>query len=344
MKAQGNSMEIVFVHFGSKFPKHLILNLKRTCALFPDFSVVLITDSPEKLEIDGANFRMSYFSISHDYQTLNNNLSHPKGFRNNFWFTSLARIFALCDYVVANNVSILHIESDVLVSGDLPIGHFANCDRPIAFTVVGKNSGVASVMWIENAEAAIQLREYSAKSAGEDPMTTDMKILGSFQEDYPKLVRVLASFPIEIGNSHKLLPPKILEDFSYSAELFDGFFDAADIGRYLLGDDPRNHRGIKLLRRELDTSYFSPSEVRYLYSKSREFLDIESNSTTRFFSLHIHSKNADVFKRHGARKVLSRAIRNQNRRQGRTLVLLVLIKAIQHSLMRRVDVLITRPK
>jgi lipopolysaccharide biosynthesis glycosyltransferase len=140
MKAQGNSMEIVFVHFGSKFPKHLILNLKRTCALFPDFSVVLITDSPEKLEIDEANFRMSCFIISHDYQTLNNNLSHPKGFRDNFWFTSLARIFALCDYVAANNVSILHIESDVLVSGDLPIDLFANCDRPIAFTVVGRNS------------------------------------------------------------------------------------------------------------------------------------------------------------------------------------------------------------
>jgi len=344
MKAQGSSMEIVFVHFGSKFPKHLILNLTRTCALFPDFSVVLITDSPEKPEIDQANFRISYFSISHDYQALNNNLSHPKDFRNNFWFTSLARIFALCDYVAANNVSILHIESDVLVSGDLPIDHFGNCDRPIAFTVVGKSSGVASVLWIENTEAAIKLREYSAKSAGEDPMTTDMKILGSFQEDYPELVRVLASFPIEIGNSHKLLPPNILEDFSYSTELFDGFFDAADVGRYLLGDDPRNHRGIKLLRRELDTSYFSPSEVRYLYSKSREFLDIESDSTTRFFSLHIHSKNVDVFKRHGTRKVLSRAIRNQNRRHGRTLVLLVLVKAIQHSLKRRVDFLITRLK
>jgi hypothetical protein len=333
-------MEIVFVHLGAKFPKHLILNLKRTCELFPDFTVVLITDVRASIKINKDNFRKSYIITTDDYQTLNNNLSHPKSFRDNFWFTSLARIYALCDYVVSNNVSILHIESDVLLSGDLPIVSFVKCDRPIAFTVVGRDSGVASIMWIENAQAATRLREYSAQSARKDSTTTDMKMLGRFQKDNPELVRVLASFPTEIGNSYRLLPPQILEDFFYTADLFDGLFDAADVGRYLLGDDPRNHRGIKILRRELDTSYFSPREVKYVYSKSRNFLDIESDSNKRYFSLHIHSKNTKAFKMDLTQKVLSRAIRNQDRREGRTLVLLVLIKAILQSLKRRVKVLI----
>jgi hypothetical protein len=330
-------MEIVFVHFGSKYPKHLVLNLKRTCEIFPEVPVVLITDVPEDIEIEQANFRKSYFRMSSDYHTLDKNLSHPKNFRNNVWFTSLARIYALCDYVVTKNVSILHIESDVLVSSDLPIDRFVECDRPIAFTIVGKSSGVASVMWIENANAAIQLRDYSAKSAKEDPITTDMKILGRFQEDYPQLVRTLASFPAGGGESYKSLPTQVLEDFIYCEKLFGGYFDAADVGRFLLGDDPRNHRGVKLLRTALDTSYFNPREFKYFYSMSRDFVGVNSSSNGKFFSLHIHSKNVDVFKKEMMRKVLSRAIRDQNKPQGRSLVLSILMMAIKHSLKRRVE-------
>jgi hypothetical protein len=344
MKAQGDSMEIVFVHFGPKYPKHLILNLKRTCELFPGFTVVLITDAPEKLEIRKDNFRISHFAMNNEYEILNEQLNHPKDFRNNFWFTSLARIYALCDYVASNNVPILHIESDVLVSGDLPINRFAMCDRPIAFTVVGKRSGVASIMWIKNAQAASHLRVYAAKSAEKDQMTTDMKILGQYQEDFPQRVRVLASFPTENASSYKSISSQLVEDFTYTKNLFDGLFDAADVGRYLLGDDPRNHRGIKLLRKQLATSYFSPREVRYVYSETRKFLNTASGSQNRFYSLHIHSKDSDVFKEKRIQAVFLRAIRDQDKPEGRILVLSVLIKSIKVSVMRRANSLVAGQK
>ena len=337
-------MEIVFVHFGSKFPKHLLLNLKRTCDFFPSVSVVLITDIEENLRIGKANFRTSYFAMDSDYHLLNENLNHPKDFRNNFWFTSLARIYALCDYAAAKNVPILHIESDVLVSRDLPLDRFSFCDRPIAFTVVGKGAGVASVLWIENSKAALHLREYVTKSAQKDAMTTDMKILGQYQEDHPRSVRVLASFSTENTSSFKSLSPQILEDFSYTEDLFDGYFDAADVGQYLLGDDPRNHRGIKLFRRQLETSYLRPREVRYVYSETRNFLSIASGPHNRFFSLHIHSKNLKVFKEGKFRDVLSRAIRNQDKPEGRFLVVSVLVKSIKNSLQRRSKVLMVGRK
>jgi hypothetical protein len=337
-------MEIVFVHFGSKFPKYLILNLKRTCELFPDFLIVLITDSPEKLEIGKANFRKSHFIMNSDYEVLNENLNHPKDFRNNFWFTSLARIYALCDYVALNNVPILHIESDVLIARDLPMDRFVMCDRPIAYTVVGKRSGVASVMWIKNSQAAIYLRDYAAKSAQKDPMTTDMKILGQYQVDFPQRVRVLASFPIANASSYKSLSPQIVEDFTYTENLFEGFFDAADVGRYLLGDDPRNHRGIKLLRRQLETSYFSPREIRYVYSETRNFLSTAFGSQNRFYSLHIHSKDNVVFEENKIQGALRRAIQNQDKPEGRILVLSVLFKSIKNSILRRMNALIAGQK
>lgn len=325
------------MHFGSKLPKYLLLNLKRTCELFPQFTVVLITDTQEELAIDKSNFRKSHFLMTEDYEILNKNLNHPKEFRNNFWFTSLARIYALCDYVASNNVEILHIESDVLIARDLPMERFAMCDRPMAYTVVGKRSGVASVMWIRNSQAAMHLRDYAEKSAQKDPMTTDMKILGQYQEDFPQSVRVLASFPIGNVGSYKSLSQQIIEDFTYTEYLFEGFFDAADVGRYLFGDDPRNHRGIKLLRQQLATSYFSPREVKYIYSEIRNFLSTASGPQNRFYSLHIHSKDSEVFAENRIRDRFSRAIRDQDKPEGRILVLSVLFISIKNSILRRVN-------
>jgi hypothetical protein len=282
--------------------------------------------------------------MNHDYQILDEKLNHPKEFRKNFWFTSLARVYALCDYVTANNAPILHIESDVLVSRDLPLDRFAMCDRPIAYTVVGKRSGVASVMWMKNSQAALHLRDYATKSAQKDPMTTDMKILGRYQEEFPQWVRVLASFPIANESSYKSLPRQIVEDFTYTENLFEGFFDAADVGQYLLGDDPRNHRGFKLLRRQLETSYLSPREIRYSYSENRKFLGITSGLQNRFYSLHIHSKNPVVFEESKMQEVLCKAIRNQEKPEARILVLPVLIKSIKNSIIRRAHAFIAGKK
>lgn len=333
-------MEIVFVHFGSKFPKHLILNIKRTCDLFPNHTVVLINDRSENIEINRSNFRRSNFTLDEDYQIVDRNLEHPKAFRNNFWFTSLARIFALCDYVILNNSPILHIESDVLISGDFPIDRFTLCDRPIAYTVVGKQSGVASILWLENATAARNLRDYAMSSAKSEAMTTDMRILGTFQEDFPQLIRVLVSFPNSNAKSYRSLPSQIFEDFSYTLDLFDGFFDAADVGRYLFGDDPRNHRGFKLLRQQLATSYLLPGEMEYKYSEKRNFIDVSSSPQNRYFSLHIHSKNVKLFKEERIPELFLRAINDQAKPTTRILVLSTLFNSVRNSLIRRLKVVI----
>jgi hypothetical protein len=328
-------MEIVFVHFGSIPPKYLIRNLNRTCEFFPDTKVTLITDVELDFEVKHSNFQNHQFELGTDYQQVNRQINHPKNFRQNFWFTSLARVIALCDYVIENNVAVLHIESDVLVSQDLPLQTFEQCDRSIAYTMVGELSGVASVLWLGDKSAAMRLRDYVNFQVQTDSMTTDMKILGQYQTDYPQQVRILASFPTRLSGSCSSISTQIVEDMIYSEDLFCGFFDAADVGQYLLGDDPRNHRGMKFVRRELFTSFFKPSKVSFQYSKSRRFINVASGSFNRYYSLHIHSKTESVFTEKKIERVLLRAVEKQSRPEKCILVPSVLLASIRHSLIRR---------
>jgi hypothetical protein len=328
-------MEIVFVHFGSTLPKYLIRNLNRTCVLFPETTVTLITDVELDTRVNHSNFQKHQFEFGLDYQVVDKQVSHPKSFRNNFWFTSLARLMALCDYVIEKQIAILHIESDVLISKDLPLSKFANCDRSVAYTMVGQMSGVASVLWLRSASAAEHLKNYIKFRAQTDPMTTDMKILGQYQGDYPKQVRILASFPTKLSDTYLFVPDQIVQDMVYSEELFGGYFDAADAGQYLLGDDPRNNRGVKFLRRELGTSFFKPRKVTFWYSRERHFLNIASEGVNRFFSLHIHSKNESVFDSKRLESLLSRAVNNQSRPESHVLVPSVFIASVINSLVRR---------
>ena len=328
-------MEIVFVHFGSTPPNYLIRNLNRTCGFFPETTVTLITDVELDIQVKHSNFRKYHFELGPDYRDVDRKIIHPKGFRNNFWFTSLARVMALCDYVIEKEIAILHIESDVLVSRDLPLQKFANCDRSTAYTMVGQMSGVASVLWLGDVIAAKHLRDYIKSQAQTDPMTTDMKILGQYQGHYPNRVRILASFPTTLSDSYSSIPAQIVQDMIYSEELFGGFFDAADAGQYLLGDDPRNNRGVKFLRCELATSFFKPSKVHFWYSSERRFLNIASESVNRYFSLHIHSKTESVFDNKRLESLLSRAVDDQSRPESHILVPSVFIASVRNSLIRR---------
>lgn len=312
----------------------------RTCEFFPTTTVTLLTDTTTKIKLEHRNFQLHNFQLGRDYELIKDRLSHPKDFRHNFWFTSLARLYALCDYVIEKDFPVLHIESDVIISRDFPLPVFKLCDRSIAYTLVGPLSGVASVLWLANPKAALHLREFIDECSRKDPTTTDMKILGQYQAKHAKRVRVLASFPTANFNAYGLVPEQVIEDMIYTETLFNGYFDAADAGQYLLGDDPRNHRGVKYLRRELSTSYFKPSKSQFSYSSERKFVNINNSSINRFYSLHIHSKNQLIFDENRGDKILLRASKKQTAPEKHILVLPVLLNSIKISLARRLKKLL----
>lgn len=328
-------MKIVFVHFGPKLPNYLILNIRRACDFFPKHDVLLLVDRDQKNIVDHENFRIQQVFLHEQYAEIEKQLNHPTDFRDNFWFTSLARLTAICDFVIENNQPVLHIESDVLLAEDFPINKFNEIDRPIAYTILGENSAVASVFWLRSRESAESLKLYIMKSVQADSNTTDMRILGNFQRENSQLVRILASFPHETSLLNTPLPLAVIQDFEYTSNHFEGYFDGADLGQYLFGDDPRNHRGIKYLRRELNTSYLSPRSLNCLYSDDRQFINLKSTTDKKVFSLHLHSKNASVFHPSTSAKEIQSAVNDQRMPEKHVLVVNVFLKAVRISILRR---------
>jgi len=334
-KALGETLEIVFVHFGPRIPEYLQLNLQRTCDLLPDQSIALLTDRTQNISVKNGNFRIQVISFDDEYALVNKSLNHPADFRDNFWFSSLARLIAIADYVIRTEQSVLHIESDVLISPDFPVAKFRAVDRPLAYTMVGKHSGVASVLFLGSADSANFFKEYIISKVLDNPGTTDMKILGLLKSQHPDLVRILASFPVKETTAYSPIDPSIRDDFEYSEYLFSGFFDSADIGQYLLGDDPRNHRGVKYLRRELSTSYLKAGLLDYTFSSERQFISLASGSTRKIYSLHVHSKNPKVFSERFSNRVMMKSLLEQNLPEKHILILSIFLKAIKISIWRR---------
>jgi hypothetical protein len=92
---------------------------------------------------------------------------------------------------------------------------------------------------------------------------------------------------------------KFLNLSDVALNYFGGVFDGFDIGRYLFGDDPRNKRGVSILRDNDSRTYLDVRKLDLFVTPEREFPYIRqpfSHSHIPVYSLHIHSKNSKLFK------------------------------------------------
>ena len=298
-------MNLVFAHFGSPIPKHLLLNLTRASVLFPSHKIFLITDlDVEDLKIK--NVLVYKYLYSREWWQLRKQLHHSKSFRNNFWFTSTARFLALADFSNMNNDEFLHIESDVIISEDFPFTKLSNSNYDIMFPIVSDSNAIASCLYIRNSDAANYLANLALLESQKNNLTTDMYILSILsKEDNLNF----APLPTAPSNCYVRTEAntKFLQMSDVAMSVFGGFFDGFDIGRFLFGDDPRNRRGFSILRDNDIQTYLDVRNLDLVVKIEREFPYIRSTSTDSYvpvFSMHIHSKNFKLFKINKSKKII----------------------------------------
>lgn len=286
-------MNLVFAHFGSPIPKHLFLNLERSAALFPNHQIFLITDLNLKIK----NVVIYKYTASKDWWVLNDRLKHSKSFRNNFWFTTSARFLALADFSNALDGDFLHIESDVIIAEDFPFKKLSNSNYDIIFPIVSESTAIASCLYMRNLDTANYLADLTLSESQKNNLTTDMYILRILSKadnlNYSPLPTAPSNCYLRTEDN-----TKFLQSSDTAATEFGGFFDGADVGRYLFGDDPRNRRGFSILRDNDTLTYLDVRDLDLVTKSEREFPYIQNNSSNScapLYSLHVHSKNLNLF-------------------------------------------------
>lgn len=283
-------MRIVLVYLGQKIPKYARKNLLYLAHTFPERQIVLLVDNAKIFNVKSIKnveiIRLQDPSIS--WINGNRILKDSNGFKNDFWYKTLARFKVIEDYMRINSESLLHIEADVLLSRNFPFTSIESIKENFAFSLVNHTQGIASLLYIKNHEAAKSLLNYSEDALTKNPKYTDMDILGELYREKRKDVHVLPtvdSKSILLADSFKTYNTDIMNNSSK----FNGLFDAATLGQYFFGLDRIHTHGFLKTKIYLPHHFVDPRKVDMMISEGN-FYAVTKDYKIEIYTLHLHSK------------------------------------------------------
>jgi hypothetical protein len=303
-------MKVVYVYIGdSKLPAYVLDNLSNTKSKFPEIDLVFISDntkSLKKVSDLGINVWQCKNQVSTNSETMNS-MDHPMDFRSGFWFSTLARFFAIEEFMESNSeTEILHIEADVWLSKNFPFEKFISFSKKLAYPIESVDRGAASVLYVGSLDAIKRFNNYCKNELKNFPNSTDMTLLGEYSRDNPDRVIVLPIAPDE-SSFKDFTPDDLALKASSSYKHFQGVFDPLTYGMHLFGIDAKNNRGILKL--------YSDTPIHILDIRKLEFESFEGEVTGKsdlhrfnIYNLHIHSKNLRIFRNSSSQKEMNKLI------------------------------------
>jgi len=146
---------------------------------------------------------------------------------------------------------------------------------------------------------------------------TDMKGLRSLRENYPSRYGLLP-----IGNTNFPALTKSNKDtLKSSTNYFNGVFDAAMIGMWLTGIDPRNTYGFKKYcatsMLQTEKSIINPSIYKLILSEERKLYFVFEQKQLQIYNLHIHSKSEILLSKDWHNE-LNSLVKNANNNMAKT--------------------------
>lgn len=293
---------VLFVHLGDGQVKHLLPNMERIRRQVSgsETQVVLVATNEELLkEATSRNFISSrYITEPHIEKILDAHKNeHDHAFREGFWRYSLERLFAIPQiHEKYPNSRILHIESDIFTLPNFPYNSVFE-KRTTLWCKFNESSDVGALIYIPSVEESRKLKEDLLELLDEDFQLTDMSALNSIAKNR----REIGYFPIAEKHDSTYLNSDILTDTSARRvtqlfETFNGIFDPAPIGMYLLGQDPRNNWGFIKTNIELSHSAINVSSMKLNINQSG---DLVTGLGVTIYCLHAHSKDLMLFSETG---------------------------------------------
>lgn len=280
-----------FIHLGNSSPNHLFTNIQSFRTTFPEIDIIFIGDCDRNLS-RAKSLGVEVFEYSRSGANIHSmpKLSAGFEFRNGFWHYTLERLYAFADWHHVNpEIAALHLESDLILMPSFPFERFLQL-KTAAWPRVNASTDMAGLLYSPNYEITKWLIGEVSRELTDNPALNDMTVLNRISTKHAKDVAILPTWSKNWGDEN--LPV----EYSALEEHFGGVFDAASLGTWLTGQDPRNHWG-QIRRFEVFSDYLlNFSNFQFSLDSSGYLLGVNSGGGSQIFNLHVHSKEAKYFR------------------------------------------------
>lgn len=276
-------MEIVLVMLNT-FQEY-ILDAVQCLRKFDNDKIVVLTDCVMINIFKERNIKVvAVEGFMPTYKEYKQNLANT--YRDGFWQLALYRFKILEAYMRHHKKqSIIHIENDILVYKNLSDLKLQQSNK-ILLTMDSPTRCIPGIMYIPSAD----ILQHCLNHFRED--FNDMENWGRCFNDLPHLIDTLPIFPMDPSRPD-------IEHITKNYGQYDCIFDAAAIGQYVGGVDPRNMKGDSTgFVNETCLINYSKYNVVWktdtTYNMLAPFLQVGS-SDVQIVNLHIHCKDLKKF-------------------------------------------------
>lgn len=278
-------MNIILVSIGN-FQDYIIDNINQLLKLNIN-NIYVITNSIffDKFKMYNNNITLVNVDDLQDSYNYADKTYLDKNFRNGFWTLTSLRLFYIYAIMEKYNLTdCIHIENDVLLYYNIDVltDKFDKNYLYIPFDTFKRN--IASIMYIPNSQIYKKVLDRYDNTRNDMENFANIKLTTGLIQNFPIFPSIFATSSEELFVSE-----------NYNS--FNLIFDAAAIGQFLGGVDPRNIPG--------DSTGFINETCVIKYNKYNLIWEYNDNIKKPFiiindmkipiFNLHIHSKNLKKF-------------------------------------------------
>jgi hypothetical protein len=294
----GENTTIYFIYLGKSLPNYgpasLALAQKTSGSKIHLIGNQTMRQVALQLGIEFTSTKEFYDSKKFDVAKAN--ISSDASFRDGLWIKSMERLFVLEQFMIHKGLtSIFHAELDQLLFGTHNLITTLNSISQTGLFVPfhDKDSVVASVLYVNDLSA---LQSVTTLACGEETFNNEMMLLAKWALLNPERTFALPTLATELKGSSGVLPGGVE---LLSSSLLGGVVDAAQVGQWVGGIDPRNipirerprtkfvdepSKGL-LSRKDLD------SLTLQLGDDCRALIATQHENSLPLYNLHLHSKS-----------------------------------------------------
>lgn len=315
--------DIYFVYLGEYLPKYAISSLL-LAGRNNNLRINLIGSSILKkdLNLNFVNFiACEDFYDPSEFDQVKSLIKFSHSFRGGFWLKTLERFFVLEQFLnKAKLSSIFHAELDqLLFRADLLLEELEKVSKEAIFIPFHDSNRAVPSIFFCNSNAIF--RKFIEFSLASSRFNNEMELIRSWAQ-----VNNGGYFALPtVGTaSNKTIFEHEFGVNLLTTEKTGGFVDAAQLGQWIAGIDPKNVSLPKLPKTKFadEPSEFlldikTLNSLKFNFEESEKILSVKSSTfaNTRLYNLHLHSKTHNWFAR--SRNPEKKILNLSNRRRSK---------------------------